>query len=110
MRAGKLDKLVTIQNATISTYSTLGERKSTWEDYRIDEWANIQPVKDIEIFGGILQRREKSLVEFRMRYSSRSTIKPAMRISYGGKYYNIVSVENVGMANREIKVLGEAIE
>lgn len=110
MRAGKINKRIVIQKTTISAYSSLGERTSTWENLTSTVWASAEFIGGDERFeGGMTERMSKVLMEFHTRWSSAHDITPEMRVLYNSKYYNIKSVENVKEQNRDVKIIGELI-
>lgn len=88
---GKMDRRVTIQSRTTakdaSNFSVI-----TWGD-RATVWARMIRKKGRDTDEG--QQRVMSYpVEFVMRF--RSDIEPTDRISYGGQYYQISSIEEMG--------------
>lgn len=81
MRAGRLDRLVTIQRKTDS-YSEVGEPISVWADMAHREPASVTPLAGTERFGGD-QFVAKEQTEFRVRYQQAlSDLSPLDRIVY----------------------------
>lgn len=68
MRAGRLDRRITIQRYT-TTYSPSGERIETWSDLVSRRWAEVRPVKGDERFD-TPQLAAREQVEFRVRWGA----------------------------------------
>jgi head-tail adaptor len=68
MRAGSLDRRVTIRRRTL-TSSDSGEPIETWTNLVVRRPASMWPVKGDERFGGP-QEVAKEQIEFRVRYSA----------------------------------------
>jgi SPP1 family predicted phage head-tail adaptor len=91
MRAGSLDRRVTIQRKTV-TQSSSGDPVETWDDVAT-VWAQVLPDRGGERFA----RRQlvgSAVVLFRMRYLSGVTVLD--RLSYGDKLWDIVDVRETG--------------
>ncbi|MEH6477723.1 MAG: phage head closure protein [Sneathiella sp.] len=91
MQAGKLDRRITVQELT-STPDSFGGAVETWETLA-PIWAGVQEGSGREYFAAARVNSEVSAV-FETRY--RSDLTSANRISYNGKFYNILSVSEIG--------------
>lgn len=94
MRSGELDRLITIEQATEST-DAYGAPTLTWDppanSWQV--WAQVKPIRGQEYFAA-QQVNARVDTTFRIRY--RSDITTKMRISYGGEYYDIQSIIELG--------------
>lgn len=81
MRAGRLDRFITIQRKTV-TYSGAGEPINTWAALVADRPASVSPVRGDERFGGE-QYAAMEQTEFRVRWSSEiAALTPLDRVVY----------------------------
>ena len=81
MRAGRLDRRITIQRFT-TTYSPSGEPIETWTDLVSRRWAEVRPVRGDERFSAP-QLAAKEQVEFRIRWGAAvADVNPRDRIVY----------------------------
>lgn len=81
MRAGPLDRLVTIQRKTLSE-SPSGEPIESWANIADRRPASMAPVRGEERFGGD-QYVASEQIEFRIRYSSSlADLSPLDRVIY----------------------------
>ena len=88
MRAGKLDRRISLQTATL-TYNSYGESVSTWATtYTV--WADVWPLPYNEQVEGD-RKTEGTLFKVRIRYQS--GVIPTMRLVYNSSYYDIVSIQ-----------------
>ena len=106
MRAGTIDRIVTVQRRTI-TESNSGEPVETWADL-VERWASIKPLTGTErLAGENLVAKEQ--VEFRLRWETAiADLSPDDRIVYPRStdsppsaptdkdIYNIVQASEVG--------------
>ena|SRR3990167_11247462 len=87
MRAGKLDRRIFIQTATV-TRDAFGQAINTWSTtYTV--WADVFPMPFNETFEGD-RKTEQKLFKVRIRYIS--GIIPSQRVIYNSQYYDIVSI------------------
>jgi len=106
MRAGRMDRRITIQKVT-ETQNTYGEPIEAWTDHRT-VWAEVVPQRG----SSGEHYRNPELVStnrliFRIRYLIGITNK--MRIEYNSDYYDIKTTAELG--RREIlEILGELSE
>jgi SPP1 family predicted phage head-tail adaptor len=88
MRAGELDKIITIQYAAKSKNS-FGENIETWATLAANVWANVEFTTGNERF--LQQERiAETTAVFKIRL--RTDINSTRRIKYGNRYFNILSV------------------
>ena len=86
MEAGKLDRRITIQQATVTRGAGGGETR-TWANLAT-VWANVRPMSGREFTAG--QQLGEVTTTFQIRY--RSDVVEKMRVSYDSKTYNIRAV------------------
>lgn len=100
--AGQLNKQITIQSRT-GTKDAEGGMVDSWADFAADLWAKVNNLSGNErqatAKGG---DRLDARTEFTIYYLDGITNK--MRVSFGGKYYNIRHVNNY-MENNEYLVI-----
>jgi len=101
MNAGRLRKLITIQQQSI-TSDEYGAQVITWSSFGVDRWAQIEPLNGREYFAG-QQFQSKVDTRFTMRYST--GITPKMRIFYNSMAYDIESIININERNRELQLM-----
>ena len=101
MQSGRLKKKITIQRSLL-TPNAYGERVASWIDYKTDISCAVNPVTAREYFMGS-ERVADITTRFNIRYIA--GITESMRISYADKFYDIISVINIGEANRELEIL-----
>lgn len=94
MRAGKLDRRITIRRATTAT-NDLGEDVATWGDLAT-VWASKEDIRDGERFAA-QEVAAHITTRFRVRWSSvTSDVDAKDRIVYQGYEYNVVAVKELG--------------
>lgn len=91
MRAGDLDRRVTIQQRT-DTQDSYGEPIAAWADLA-EVWAQVTPVRGVERLTAE-QLTSDVTTRFRIRY--RAGITEQMRLSYEGRVYQIHAVLELG--------------
>lgn len=94
MLAGKLDRRITLQRATV-TANSLNEPVKTWA-----ELATVAAAK-LEVRDSERQRAAETAAvidtRFQIRWSSRvSTVDAADRVLFGGRVFNILGVKEIG--------------
>lgn len=87
MQAGKLNRRVTIESQG-TTQDEFGGVSSGWTTVA-EVWAAIAPKSGRELVAAKAAASEVSTT-VSIRY--RAGITPAMRVNYGGKFYNITAV------------------
>lgn len=92
MKAGTLDRKVTIQSYT-TTQDSFGQEVKTWIDAYTNIPARIAPKKGDEDVEG-KQVVSTTQIELQTRFMA---VDPSatMRIFYNAKYYNVLSVEEI---------------
>lgn len=91
MKAGKLDRRVTLQTLTV-TRDSYGAAIESWTD--LDTvWAEVIPLKGREYFTAAQIVAEKML-KFRIRY--RTDLTETMRIVYAGQTYDVQYMAEIG--------------
>lgn len=100
MEAGKLNKRITIQ-ANALTRDTNGAEVDSWTTVAT-VWAAITTDAGREFYAAQKINAETTAV-MRIRY--RAGLNPRMRVLYAGKYFNILHINNVNEANKEILLL-----
>jgi SPP1 family predicted phage head-tail adaptor len=93
MRAGKLDRRITIQRKSV-TESGSGEPIETWADLAT-VWAQARPLRGDERFA-TRQLVGTAVMTFHIRYRGDLAITVKDRISYDGKLWDILDVREVG--------------
>lgn len=100
MRAGRLNRKVVVQQKTATT-DTYGGPSYSWATYAT-LWAGVYPARGREIIAAMAERGEM-LTKFVCRYVA--GITEDMRLSFDGKYYNIVSVIDVNDRHKELQIM-----
>lgn len=103
MRAGALNKRITIQEKAPTTQNQYGEEVPSWSTVAT-VWAAIEPLKGREYLEGKQAAAEVS-TRIRIRYQPGITITPAMRIQAGSTIYGILDVINPSSADRELQMM-----
>jgi SPP1 family predicted phage head-tail adaptor len=93
MRAGKLDRRLTIQRK-VTTSSPSGEPIETWSPLAI-VWGEARPVPGDEKFGA-QQLIATSLMTFRIRWRPDLNVTVNDRISYSGRLWDLLDVREIG--------------
>lgn len=91
MRAGKLDRKITIQEKIV-TQTESGEPVETWSDI-VEVWAQVKPNRGDERFG-VMQNVGKAVVTFHMRWLSNVSV--LNRVIYDEKIWDILDVREIG--------------
>ena len=100
MRAGRLQKIITIQRYTTSKNS-IGEVVEDWTDL-FTARAEIKPLTGKEIFANNMIRAEMSH-KITIRYQD--GIKVTDRIVFNGRFFDITSIANYNEQNVVIEIL-----
>ena len=100
MNVGDYNCQIVIQSKII-TRGTFGEELVTWGTFATD-WASPEPLRGQEFLEA---RRLQANLDIRFRLRYRSGIKPAMRILYDGRTFEIVSVIHVSENHRELQLM-----
>lgn len=91
LRAGDLDRRVTIQRAAVLT-NDLGEEVPTWSEHAT-VWAQVVPVSDGERWRAA-EVGAAVTTRFRIRWGFGVT--PEDRIAYDGRIYDVTGVKEIG--------------
>jgi len=105
MRAGLLNKTISIHAYSATARSTSGEPIETTSTVLSGIWARVDAKTGNEDYRqrGRWEIDEK---DFFIRYTTVS-ITPSMSVVYGGNEYDIKAVINVGEADRELQLITE---
>lgn len=101
MRSGKLRHRVTFQEKT-ATADEYGGQVVTWADIATNIAASINPLSMRELMAAQAVQNEG---QFRIVTRYVSGVVPSMRIVFGERVFNIVSVLNYGERNTELQFL-----
>ncbi len=104
MISGKLNKMITIQSA-VETQSAIGEVTTTWQ-LMATVWAGITPLVGAELYR-LKSVDAKISVKVRIRYIAGISTK--MRLLYGSRVLNILSIVNIREKDKEIVLMCEEI-
>jgi SPP1 family predicted phage head-tail adaptor len=91
MRAGPLDRFITIQNRTI-TRNAQGADLEAWGTFA-QVWASKKDYRGEEFFSA---QKENAQIETMWRIRYLTGLKSEMRISYDGKLYDILQISELG--------------
>ena len=110
--AGQLRHRVTIQQLAAGSpqQKASGEPDVTWTDV-LSCWASVEPLRGRELFAAQEHHSEiTTRILLRGGSTTREGITAAMRVSFGGKLYNILAVLNKQERGIEIELLcGEGL-
>lgn len=95
MRAGRLDRSITIQQKTV-TRTTLGDETESWADLAT-VWSEVIPMSGREYFNAQAQQVVvEEQLRFRIRYFAAAASDTELRISYNSKVYDITHIAEMG--------------
>ena len=100
MRIGDLNKRITLQYQT-KTPDGMGGFTVVWVD-AATVWAAIWPVSASET---IRADKTTMIITHRIRIRYRSTLKGSWRVSWAGRFFNIVSPIDPNMAHRWLDLM-----
>jgi len=98
--AALLDKRITLQQPT-PTRNALGEPAIAWTDFAT-VWAGVQPIQGREFWA---QQQVQSDVTVRVRMRFLRGVNSAMRIKYGDRVLNIISVIDPNERHAELQLM-----
>jgi SPP1 family predicted phage head-tail adaptor len=104
MRAGDLNKYVTIQYPALSKNS-FGEEIETWVDH-VNVWCSIEPISGSEKW---LQQQRVSEATYKIRMRYRLGIDERMRIKYKNRNLQFLAVLNLYEESREIFIAAKEV-
>ena len=96
----ELNKRITLQHPTKAP-DGMGGFTATWTD-AATIWAAVWPVNATETIGA---GQTGMTITHRIRIRYRAILKASWRISWGGRYFNIVSIIDPNMAHRWLDVM-----
>lgn len=99
MRAGSMRERLTFQKK-VETRSSFNEGVVSYEDH-CTVWGSITPNSGRKYYEALQSTSE---VKGEIRIRPRSDIEPTMRIKYGNRYLEIVSIVNIQERNRELLI------
>lgn len=103
MRAGLLNKQISIMSASATARSTDGAPIEVWSTLLGNIWAAVDPRMGKETYRD-RNRWEVEDVDFTLRWTTVAII-PEYRVRYSGNDYDIRAVINVKEANRELQLI-----
>lgn len=104
MRAGALNKRITLQNET-KVSDSMGGFNTTWTDVATI-WAGIWALSASEALQS-MQTTMRVTHRIRMRY--RRNVEPSSRIKFGNRYFNIRGILNPNEANETLDLMAEEV-
>lgn len=99
-QAGSLRERITIQQ-DVGIEDTSGERSHSWQDFH-SCWAAVQDLSGREYFEA---NQSQSEISTQVRIRHKAGIRPQMRILWGSRIFEIVSVANPMAKNAELVIL-----
>lgn len=101
MRAGKLDKLVTIETPT-RVRGAAGGYTTTWSTHAT-AWASINPIRSREYFA---TQQEQGEVTHRIIIRYISGVTYEMRVAYDGRLFYLQGPpRNIGEKDRQLELM-----
>lgn len=101
MRRGLQRCLVTIQQST-PTRTASGQATDVWSTYK-QAWGSLNPVRGGETFRSRQVHAEAdSVLEF--DWIDAQAVTPRMRVTYGSRTFDILTVANIGERNRRVRL------
>jgi SPP1 family predicted phage head-tail adaptor len=100
MRAGELDKKVTIQYPA-KTKNSFNEDVETWTDLATNIWCSIEPVSGGERW---LSQERVSEATFKMKMRYRANLNSTMRAKYKNRYFQFLAVLNLNEDSKELLI------
>ena len=104
MRAGKLNKRITIQSKAASK-DTYGEETITWSTWAT-VWAAVEPLRGREFLDGKMITAE---ISHRFRIRARDGILEEWRVSYDSRVFDILAIIHIEERDREIHLMCQEI-
>lgn len=103
--AQELNRKITFQEEHIQQDPATGEMVRTWTDH-VTVFAKVEPLVGREYLAAAAIQAEDT-TKFTCRY--RGDLNASMRIAFGGKHYNIQSIQNIRSRNRETLIYARAL-
>jgi len=107
MRAGLLNKTISIRQIASTARSTDGAPIVTRSTILADIWSRVDPKTGKELYRD-RNRWEVDETDFFIRFTTVS-ITPAMEVAYSGNTYDIKAVINVDERDREIQIITKRV-
>lgn len=110
MRAGKLNRLISIRSPSATARSTDGEPIVTWSTVLGNVWADVQPLSGRELFRAS-ERYSEVTTRFIVRYSS--LVDATMRVidlGASSAAYDIKAVIDINDERKGLEILAQRIE
>ena len=103
VKAEQLRQMITIQriDTTLDSYGQAGE---AWVSFVTDIRSFIEPTGGSEFYAAQKVNAEAT-VNIWLRYNSAPSVDSAMRVVYGARYFDILSVMNTQEKNRWIRLV-----
>lgn len=98
LHAGELRDRITIQKRVYSQDAVTGEQTVTWQDWLVNEPANIEPVSVRDF---IASQANQSQIVARIKIRYRDGLDPTMRVLNDGAIYNPMGWLPDGNSGRE---------
>jgi len=100
VKSGQLKHRITIQQQ-VKTKNAIGEQIVSWETW-VTCWASIEPAAGNQYYAA---KQLDSKVDGKAKIRYRTGLKPTMRILYGNRILNIVSIIQPQENRREIIIM-----
>ena len=103
MIAGRLRHVIAIQSKAFTT-DAWGGQVEAWTNFATGIRAEVNPLSGRELIAS-QAAQSATTCRFKIRYMA--GVKQAMRVVYGGQYYNISAVVDVDGRQRELHLMTE---
>jgi SPP1 family predicted phage head-tail adaptor len=100
MQSGKLRHKVLIESAA-EAQDSFGEPDPTWSTFGT-AWAAIAPLTGRE---AVTAQQIDAQIDHKVTIRYLAGVAPKMRVKFGSRIFNIISVANIDERNREIQLL-----
>lgn len=104
MRSGPLRHRVTVQ-VRASAQDPSGEPRNEWQPF-VTRWASVEPLVGREFFAS-QERNGRVQTRFRMRFVD--GLKPAMRIIWQSRVFDITAVQQVRGLKAELVIMADEL-
>ena len=101
MHAGQLKHKLDIETE-LSSQDTYGQTTQEWVVFLRGLWASVEPMSGREYFSS---QQVNAEVSHRIKIRYKAGIKPKMRVKFGTRYFNIVSVIDIREGHREMHLM-----
>jgi len=106
--AGELNRVISIQSNSPSTFTAEGEPVASWSTVLTDIWAKYEPLSGREFFLAA-QRYAENMVRFVIRYTTSITMTETLRVKYGSDYYDVKYIKDIADERTNYELLCEKI-